>query len=348
MPFEIPTLPALVQRAGEDLSRAGVDGVLRRSDSAVLARVMSGGVFGLYGLLAWQARQILPDTCDEDMLARWAQLKAVVRTDATHAAGTVDVTGADGVIVPKDMVWQSRAGLQVAVTQDTVIASGQASVPVRALIAGQGGNLAVGVQVSAISPVVGVTDRAVIGAGGLVGGTDQEPVERWRRRVIRAFRIQPHGGDLEDYVTWALEVPGVTRAWARSAWVGPGTVGVFVVRDDDADIVPDAGELADVLAHIQSKRPVTAEVSVVAPTLLPVLYQIRLDPDGEVLRAKVEQALRELHLAEADLGGRLYWSHMTAAISNVPGELDHSLALPTADVVPQPHELPVFGGITWL
>src|SRR5690606_27956229 len=191
------------------------------------------------------------------------------------------------------------------------------------------------------------TDRAVIALGGLVGGTDQEPLERWRRRVVRAFRIQPHGGDLEDYVTWALEVPGVTRAWARGAWVGRGTVGVFVVRDDDEDIVPDAAELADVLAHIQSKRPVTAEVHVIAPTLVTVDYQVQLFPDSQVLRAQVEQALRELHLSEADLGARLYRSHMTAAISNVPGEVDHALLAPLADIVPQPFELPVFGGITW-
>ena len=75
---------------------------------------------------------------------------------------------------------------------------------------------------------------------------------------------------------------------------------------------------------------------------------MRLDPDTEALRGKVKQALQELYLSEADLGGRLYWSHMTAAISNVPGELDHTLSLPSADVVPQPHELPVLGDITWL
>lgn len=348
MPFDIPTLPALVQRAADDLSGAGVDGVLRRSDSAVLARVMGGGVFGLYGLLAWQARQVLPDTCDEDMLARWARLKGVVRTDATSAAGLLSVSGADDVVVPKDMLWQTRAGMQLVVTQDTTISGGIASVPVQAVVTGQGGNLAAGLSVTSVSPVAGISDTAVIGSGGLVGGTDQELLERWRRRVLRSFRIQPHGGDLDDYVTWALEVPGVTRAWARRAWTGPGTVGVFVVRDDDDEIVPDASELAAVLEHIESKRPVTADVSVMAPTLLEVNYQIRLDPDDEVLRAKVEQALRELYLAEADLGGRLYWTHMTASISNVPGELDHTLALPSADVVPAPYELPVFGSITWL
>lgn len=347
MPFEIPTLPALVQRAGEDLARAGVDGVLRRSDSAVLARVMAGGAFGLYGLLAWQSKQILPDSCDEDMLARWAGLKDVPRKSATPAQGAIEATGADGVFVPAGMLWQTRAGVQVRVTQDTLL-SGATRVPVEAVVPGAAGNLVAGTQLVAISPAPGVIDRAVVEASGLGGGTDLELLERWRRRVVRAFRIQPHGGDPDDYVTWATEVPGITRAWVRRAWLGPGTVGVFVVRDDDDNIVPDAAELAAVLAHIQSKRPVTAEIHVLAPTLLPVNYQIQLFPDGDALRGKVDEALRELHMAEADLGTRLYRTHVAAAISTVPGETDHKLLSPAADVVPQPQELPVFGGLTWV
>lgn len=348
MPFEIPTLPALVQRAGEDLARAGVDGVLRRSDVAVLSRVMGGGAFGLYGLLQWLARQILPDSCDEDQLARWAQIKDVPRTPATVASGTIDVSGADGVVIVTGFVWQSRSGHQFVSVQDATIAGGVASVSVAAVELGQVGNLPAGSEVSAVSPLVGLAAQGVVGAGGIVGGTDEEPVERWRRRVVRAFRVQPHGGDLEDYVTWALEVPGVTRAWSRGAWVGPGTVGVFVVRDDDEDIVPDEAELDAVRDHIATRQPVTAEVHVVAPTLLPVHYQIRLDPDSETLRARVELALRELHMAEADLGGRLWRSHMTATISGVPGELDHTLVAPAADIVPQAHELPTFGSVSWL
>lgn len=348
MPFDVPTLPALVQRASEDLVRAGVDGFLRRSDSVVLARVQGGGAFGLYGLLAWMARQILPDSCDEDMLVRWAQLKDVLRTPATAAAGAVDATGAAGVLVSAGFVWQTRGGQQLVTTQDTELVGGVASVPVVAVAQGQAGNVAAGTQVSAVSPLAGLSDRGIVAAGGVVGGTDQEPLERWRRRVVRAFRVQPHGGDLDDYVTWALEVPGITRAWSRRAWLGPGTVGVFVVRDDDDSIVPDPAELALVQAHIESKRPATAEVHVIAPTLLPVAYEIRLEPDGEVLRAQVELALRELHLAESDLGARMWRSHMTAAISAVPGELDHTLAAPAADIVPLPYELPVFGSVTWL
>ena len=39
-----------------------------------------------------------------------------------------------------------------------------------------------------------------------------------------------------------------------------------LVRDDDASLIPDAGEVATVQAYIDSLRPVTASVTVVAPT----------------------------------------------------------------------------------
>lgn len=348
MPFEIPTLPALVQRAAEDLARAGVDGVLRRSDSAVLARVHSGGVFGLYGKLAWMARQILPDTCEEDMLARWAQLKDVGRTAVARATGAVSVTGATGVLVQAGFIWQGASGVRLVATADTVLVAGAADVPVQAEAPGQAGNVLAGSAVSAISPLDGLVDQGVVAAGGIVGGTDQELLERWRRRVVRAFRVQPHGGDAADYETWALEVPGITRAWCRPRWMGPGTVGLFVVRDDDASIIPDEAELTAVRDYIVAKMPVTADLYVLAPTLLSVPVQIRLDPDTETLRGLVTVALQDLFYSEADLGGRLYRTHVSATISNVPGETDHTLVLPAADVVPAANELPVLGAITWL
>lgn len=350
MPFEIPTLPALVQRAAEDLSRAGVDGVLRRSDVAVLSRVLAGGALGLYGMQGWLADQVLPDKCDEVMLARWAALKKVRRNAAVAAVGSVDVTGTDNVQVPANFVWQTRSGARLIATESTVIASGAATVPVVAADPGQSSNLPAGVQVSAVSPLSGLSDDALVSAGGLVGGTDQESIERWRRRVCRAFSMKPHGGALADYETWALEVPGITRAWARGGWVGPGTIGLFVVRDDDAVISPDEPELDAVRDYIAApgRRPATAEVHVLAPSLLTVDVQIELVPDDSVVRARVAAALADLFLSEADLGARLYRTHIAQAISNTPGELDHTLVAPAADIVSAANELAVLGAITWL
>ncbi|SDH88285.1 hypothetical protein, partial [Roseospirillum parvum] len=60
MPFDRPTLPELVTTTEADLtSRLGTTAArLRVGVVDVLARVWAGGVHGLYGYLAWIARQV--------------------------------------------------------------------------------------------------------------------------------------------------------------------------------------------------------------------------------------------------------------------------------------------------
>ena len=68
-------------------------------------------------------------------------------------------------------------------------------------------------------------------AGGLAAGSDAETDESLRARVLRRIQKPPQGGAGYDYVAWALEVPGVTRAWVYPAEMGLGTVTVRFVRD---------------------------------------------------------------------------------------------------------------------
>ncbi|WP_185057714.1 baseplate J/gp47 family protein, partial [Pseudomonas brassicacearum] len=100
-------------------------------------------------------------------------------------------------------------------------------------------------------------------------GVARESLESLRARVIRSYRIIPHGGSAQDYETWAMECPGITRAWWRGSYLGPGTVGLFVMRDDDPQPIPNAEQLEEVRAHIEPLRPVTDEVHVLAPTQVP-------------------------------------------------------------------------------
>lgn len=347
MPFETPTLPALVARAESDLS-AQADSVLRRSDQRVLSRVLGGTAYGLYGFLGWISQQVLPDMCEADILARWAAMKGVPRTPAASAAGDVLLRGAAGVVVDAGVLLQAQDGRQYATSETVKLVQGNQLVAVRAVVPGAAGNAPAALRLSLVSPVLGVQDQAEIGPGGLTAGSDEEGLEAWRSRLVRDFRRVPHGGAEDDYVAWALEVPGVTRAWVRGNFLGLGTVGVFFVRDNDLDPIPSAAAIAVVQAHLESKRPVCAEVYAMAPVPLPVIFRQSIVPDTEALRARVTQSLRELLGREADLGQRLIWTHIGQAISETSGEEDHRLIEPAADVVPGANELPVFGGVEWL
>ena len=344
MPFDVPNLPTLIARAGTDIEGAQA---LRRSDAAVLARVHSGAVFGLYQYLAWQFAQLFPDTAEEDMLLRHGSSRGVARKAATQARGPVTVTGTVGAVVPPGARLATSEGLLFEAVDGAVLAAGAATFDVLAVDAGLLGNQIAATALQFVSPVAGVNSDAVVAAAGITGGTDIESIDDYRARVLGRFRLVPHGGNADDYVLWAKEQPGVTRAWTKRNWVGPGTVGVFVVNDAATPITPGAPELAVIKSGIEKMRPVTAELHVQAPELVTVNYTVSVAPDTPRVRAAVESALQALHERESDLGATLLHTHISEAISGATGEVDHKLIAPAADVVPTASQLLVYGGVAW-
>lgn len=345
MPFETPTLPVLVSRTQSDLA----SDALRRSDAQVLSRALSGTAYGLYGYLDWISEQILPDTADEETLERIANLRlSQPRKAAQPAEGTASFTAAAGRVVDADTVMQSGDGRVYRVTESVSTVAGTNTAKLEAVDAGTLGNIESGMVLTLIQPVEGIVSSFTVLAPGLIGGIAQESVESLRARVVRSYRVIPHGGSADDYETWALEVPGVTRAWCRRKFLGPGTVGLFVMRDDDANPIPDPAQLAEVAAYIEPLRPVTAELYVLAPLQEPVVYQVRLTPDTNAVRAAVAAQLQDLHDREAGLGDTLLISHIREAISSATGETDHELVSPTADVPAATNQLLTYGGCLWL
>ncbi|WP_047302117.1 baseplate J/gp47 family protein [Pseudomonas fluorescens] len=345
MPFETPSLPVLIQRTQSDLASDS----LRQSDAQVLARTLSGAAFGLYGYLDWIAEQILPDKADESTLERIAALRLNQPRKAAQAArGSVSFMAAAGAVLDVDTLLQSSDGRSYKVTAARTTSAGLNSTTIQAVDGGTLGNADAGLELTAVQPVQGIGNAFTVLAPGLSGGVARESLESLRSRVIRSYRIIPHGGSADDYETWALECPGITRAWCRRNYLGPGTVGLFVMRDDDTDPMPTVELLAEVKQYIEPRRPVTAEVYVLAPTRKSVVYSIRLNPDTSAVRAAVEAQLRDLHAREAALGETLLLTHIAESISGAAGEWDHQLVAPVADVAAEPNELLTYGGCVWL
>jgi uncharacterized phage protein gp47/JayE len=149
-------------------------------------------------------------------------------------------------------------------------------------------------------------------------------------------------------VNWALAVPGVTRAWVYPLEMGGGTVSVRFVRDNDASIIPDAAEVQAVKDYIDARRPVTADLYVVAPTPVTLNFSIHLTPNSAAVKAAVEAELRDLLLREAAPGVTLLISHIREAVSTAAGETDNVVVSPTADQVYTTGQMPVFGSIAWV
>lgn len=345
MPFDTPSLPVLISRTQSDLAGEA----LRRSDAQVLARTLSGTAYGLYGYLDWIADQILPDKADEETLERIASLRLNrPRNAAQPAEGSVSFSAAAGALLDVDTVLQAGDGRMYRVTTGVTAVAGLNSAAIEAVNAGVLGNADAGLKLTLVQPVSGVINAFTVLVPGLSGGIEKESIESLRARVIRSYRVIPHGGSVDDYETWALEFPGVTRAWCRGNYMGPGTVGLFIMRDNDPVPVPNLAQLQEVKDYIEPLRPVTAELYVLAPTQKPVLYSIHPVPDTTAIRNAITASLNDLHEREAGLGDTLLISHIREAISGAAGETDHSLTLPAANVPAAANELLTFGGITWL
>lgn len=350
MPFARPTLPDLVGRTEADIEARlpGADARLPVSVLGVLARVLAGAMHGLYGYLDWIARQILVDLADAELLDRHGRIWGVTRKPATFSAGLLSFAGTDGAIIPAGTVVRRADGVEYATSEPAIIAGGVAAVAAAALVEGAAGDASAGVPVSVVSPLAGVQSTTAIGAGGMSGGADQEGDADYRSRILARIQAPPHGGNRTDYIAWAREVAGVTRAWVWAGVNGPGTVVVRFMMDDARPLgIPLAGDVAAVQAYIDERRPVTASVLVAAPVPMAQAFSVRVFPATAAVKAAITAELGDLIRREAEPGGTLLLSRMREAISLAAGETDHTLVSPSTDVTLPADQIAVMGAITW-
>jgi uncharacterized phage protein gp47/JayE len=356
VPFDRPSLADLITRIGGDLrGRLEVGGpLLRRAMADVLSSVWAGGVHTLYGFLDWLSRQLFADTADDDQLLRKAKLYGFSPIAAGFASGNVTATGTNGSTILAGTILRLDAVTTYIVTTGQTISAGVATLPVTALLAGAAGNIPEGTALNFETPPAGVASAAVVATGGITDGVDQETITPGlRARFLLRLRTPPRGGSAGDYVSFALEVPGVTRAWEFPRELGLGTVVVRFVRDLDVSIFPDAGAVAAVQVKLDDKRPITAVVTAAAPTSLAVAFTIHVVPDTADTRAAVAAELGDLldRVGEPGDGagrGTVLLSAIRTAIGVATGVTDYTVTVPAADVVPGVGQLPVLGTITWV
>lgn len=351
MSFSRPTLEQIIERNLADAAArvAGVDGtILRRSLLGIIMRQLSGASHELHGHLDWIANQIIPDTAEAEYLDRWSSVWGVTRKAAEFAAGNVTFTGTAGTVIPAGTTIQRTDGFEYTTDASASLdVGGSATVAVTCSTAGDDANTEASTAMTLLQPVAGVNNTVTVATGGITGGADPESDELLRGRLLDRISQPPNGGSSNDYEQWALEVAGVTRAWVFPQHLGPGTVGVAFVRDNDSPIFPDGAEVTAVQTYIDNLRPVTADVTVFAPVALTVPMTIAINPNTGTVQAAIEAELEDLFMREAAPDGTIPVSHVREAISIAAGEYDHNLVTPTADIVQAANELAVLGAITW-
>ncbi|UGY13732.1 baseplate J/gp47 family protein [Bradyrhizobium septentrionale] len=356
MPWTTPPLKD-VRRLVRDYVLAQVGGVALVPNSVL--RIMSDAMAGLTHLtllyLDWLAKQLMPDTAEQEWLDRHGQIWLVNadgskgRKAATYAQGQVQFTGGTGIVIPIGALMTGGNGVQYqTITAGEIGADGFGSATAVSLTAGRVGNLPDG-DVMSLSQTVPGIDTAIL-FGDMAGGFDTETDDQLRERIL--FRIQnpPMGGDLADYVAWATAVPGVTRAWAACE-IGPGTMTVRFLMDDtypDNHGLPQPADVDTVSDYIDSKRPVTVkDCFVMAPILS--FYDITISSltnDDPTVRARIEQSITDMEFKRSKPGQTMYRSWVDEAISQAVGEETHELDFETT-VMPAPAYMPTLGTVLY-
>lgn len=373
MPWTTPTLDQVRTLARNNLTAQLRSGPLIPNS---IARILSDSNAGLAYLvllyLNWLAKQLLPDTAESEWLDRFAAIWLTSqygggRKQATFAAGTATVSGLINITLPSGSELSAPASngpLLFQTTQDVAIGpSLSANVPIIALAAGSAGNLQAGTQLGLSVAISGLNSTVTVVA--LAGGTDQETDDELRTRIIQRIQMPPMGGDADDYVAWALQVPGVTRAWCSPLEMGVGTVTIRFMMDDlraTSDPMtngfPLAGDVATVQAYIDSVRPVAMlDCFVAAPIPEPIDCTIAsLDNNTSTTRAAIAAGVSAMLAAKAaparavngvsQPAQEIFAAWVSDAVLNAPG-------VGSFDLVMDDHPMPsngamaVLGSITY-
>ncbi|WP_250502843.1 baseplate J/gp47 family protein [Caballeronia sp. AZ7_KS35] len=233
MPFQRKTLSTLISEVAADINSAlqGADATLRRTVLKVVGKVQAGMSNLQMGYLDWIAKQSVPFTAEDEYLEGWAALKKVYRKAATPAQLTASFAGVTGTVLNVGtQVVRSDGATYTTGATTTVDGTGFLSVTIVATVAGVAGNADPGTTVALGAAVSGLQSSGTI-TGTVASGSDTEDNDDLRTRMLAAYQNTPQGGDLNDYVGWALAVPGVTRAWCAPNGFGAGTVVIYTMWD---------------------------------------------------------------------------------------------------------------------
>lgn len=387
MPYARPTLTQLRDAALQDINAAvitgangvAVTGVLPVAVLRIMAYVMAGFAFLHYQFLDWIAKQAVPFTATDEFLAGWGALKGKSQLDATPAAGNAQFSGLAGADIPLGSPVTRGDGFTYATTADAEVAStGIATVPISATTPGSLGNCDQGTPLLLGGGVANVQASGTASTP-IVGGTDQESQDAYRTRVLAAYAAPAQGGDMADYIEWAMDVPGVSRAWVAPGLAGSGSVTVFVMFDaaeaanggfpvgsngtaaaETRGTAVATGDQLDVANAIYPERPATALVYVCAPTPAPQNFAIANlgSANTATMQAAITAALTDMFLRLANVGGAvnpatgqpypaLDPNAWYAALNAIPGLTSFTVTAPTLPLTPATGALLTLGTVTY-
>ncbi|WP_404680408.1 baseplate J/gp47 family protein [Raoultella terrigena] len=379
MPFKRKTLSELREENRQFMQAElkNIGALLRFGNLKVVADMDAGMSHLHYAYLDYIALQTNPFTSTGEWLAGWMALKQTYRKAATAARSpAVKSTGTAGATLPAGTVLNRADGYQYVTDAELVISAGKSgTASVTAILpdisddvsgGGSAGNADAGTLLTLDANVPGI-DNTLTLIEPATGGADIEKEEDFRQRGLQAYQNPPQGGSDADYKKWALEIPGVTRAWVKRRGMGVGTVVIYIMCDgndttnngfpvgtdgvsvlDDWGAIKATGDQGRVADYIYPLQADTAIIYVCSPIKKIVRFTISGIPDAS---SDTVQAIKDaINLLFFDNGtpdgtGKIYLSDINGALSQVSGTTGYVLESPAQNIILETGELPLLGEV---
>ena len=244
----------------------------------------------------WKAAQLQPETAEEAGLAVLAERKGIERYAASFASGTASINGEAGYSILAEVQLQSASGI---IYISTAAASVGDELTIQAYEPGSASNLAVGTELTPLEPIAGINSVAV---ASIESGTDQEPLEEWRQRVIEAYRDDQRIGTVEDYYYWASQSPsGVAGAYAYDATPEAGYIRLYAYSDDPISPAVSSEQLASLETHIEDNRPagvIVQYLSVTAQSVSVIISGVYSQDDRAAIAEQLDATILALRQSQ--------------------------------------------------
>jgi len=247
---------------------------------------------------------------------------------------------AQNITIPAGTICKSQKDVggndyRFITTAETVLEEGHTSVGViaEAELPGKAWNVGQDTITRMVTRVTGI-HAVTNGVGFLIReGSDSESDAQLRERSISKWETLGLGGTRGAYRNWALSVPGVIAASVLDDFpFGPGTVGVVILGENG---VPSAELINEVHQYIKARKPLTADVRILAPDIQAIDIDLEVIRYADAARETVDISVREAvnnYSTRLQLGEGLIIARMINEIMDVPGVYNLKVNTPERDI----------------
>ena len=309
-----------------------------------LLEVIAKVIADLYGLVKTVMQQSFVQTATGNWLDLKVREMGIVRRTAVktrvYLTFSCNAPAEQNITIPAGTISKSQKDVsgneyRFITIEENILEEGQTSVDVaaEAELPGKDWNVGQDTITRIVTRITGI-NAVTNGEGYLIReGSGPESDEQLRQRAISKWETIGLGGTREAYRNWALLVPGVIAASVLDDFpFGPGTVGVVILGGNG---IPSADLINEVHQYIKARKPLTADVRILAPEIRSVNIDLEVIRFASVDRTTVDTAVREAidnYSGRLQLGEGLIIARLINEIMDVPGVYNLKVKDPTKDV----------------